>query len=366
MTPPYGFGLSQEDPRTEAAAFGLPGGSVLSIASGGDMALSLLALGADEVVAVDVDPNQLFLAELKRSAVLGLSREEAARFLGFMPATIAERRRWLPVVLEHLPPDAQAFWERWSRAALRGAIAAGRYERYLAMCRAIARPVAGGAFQRLVECATLAEQRAVFARSLDRPTLKSLFRLMFHPRLYGWRGLDPRGLRHHPAQTSLGQWFFERFRTLCVDSASRENLYLQWHLLGRVRNLDAGPEYLTERGADTVRRHNAALSFRQESIVDYLAASPRGRFDRFHLSNLPDWLAAAEFDRLLELVVEKARKPARVVWRCLHHGGSIPERLQSAIRPLPHLAKKLQQRDRFAIYRIVPAEILDDGDGPCS
>ena len=60
----YNFGISQEDERTEAAALALPGGRVLSIASAGDMALSLLALGADEVVAVDIEITQLHLARL--------------------------------------------------------------------------------------------------------------------------------------------------------------------------------------------------------------------------------------------------------------------------------------------------------------
>ena len=72
---------------------------------------------------------------------------------------------------------------------------------------------------------------------------------------------------------------------------------------------------------------------------------------------MPDWLSAPDFDRLLELVVEKARKPARVVWRYLHRRPLVPERLQMAIRIDPRLAAELQRRDRFPIYSIVPADI---------
>jgi S-adenosylmethionine:diacylglycerol 3-amino-3-carboxypropyl transferase len=72
---------------------------------------------------------------------------------------------------------------------------------------------------------------------------------------------------------------------------------------------------------------------------------------------VPDWLSAPEFDRLLELVVEKARKPAHVVWRYLHRRPLVPETLQTALRLDPHLATELQQRDRFPIYSIVAAEI---------
>lgn len=357
MSAPYGFGLSQEDERTEAAALGLPGGSVFSIASAGDMALSLLALGADEVVAIDVDAAQVRLAELKRAAVLGLPREEAIRFLGLLPATAAERRRCLAGVMDRLPPEANAFWRVWSGAALRGAVADGRYERYVRACRTLVRPVAGHACRQLIECSTLDQQRVVFDRSFDRPVLRALFRLAFHPRVYGRRGLDPLALQHHAPQTSLGLSFFERFRALCLDSPARENPFLQWHLCGRVRDVDVVPEYLTDKGARVVRDRTGALSFVEGSAMGYLAASPQGRFDCFHLSNLPDWLSALEFDRLLEIVVEKARRPARVVWRYLHRRPLVPDKLRAVIRIDPRLETELQRRDRFPIYAIVPAEI---------
>jgi S-adenosylmethionine:diacylglycerol 3-amino-3-carboxypropyl transferase len=118
------------------------------------------------------------------------------------------------------------------------------------------------------------------------------------------------------------------------------------------------PDYLTDKGARVVREGAAALSLVEGSALDYLAASPQGRFDRFHLSNLPDWLSAPEFDRLLDLVAEKARRPARVVWRYLHRRPLIPDRLRAVIRTDPRLEAELQRRDRFPIYSIVPAEIL--------
>jgi len=50
------FGFQHEDSATEAALFPSPGsGRALCIASGGETAFSLLAAGAAEVVAVDVN-----------------------------------------------------------------------------------------------------------------------------------------------------------------------------------------------------------------------------------------------------------------------------------------------------------------------
>lgn len=67
----YNFGLSQEDERTEARALALgPNDRVLSIASAGEMALSLVSMGAAKVIAVDIDPAQLHLARLKLAAAV--------------------------------------------------------------------------------------------------------------------------------------------------------------------------------------------------------------------------------------------------------------------------------------------------------
>ena len=357
MKPLYHFGLTQEDERTEAAALGLPGGRVLSIAGAGDMALSLLALGANEIVAVDVEPNQLHLGELKRAAVCSLDREAAVRFLGLLPAKPSERRRWLGLVTEEMSPAARAFWQEHGRAALEGPIWAGRYERYVAVLRRLLRPIAGRSFRRLVECATLEEQREVFARDFDRSALRMVFRLAFSPRMYRRRGMDPQGLQHHDPHESLGVQFFQRFRAMCVASLARDNPLLQIHLLGRVRDRDVVPEYLTEHGARVVRARSRGISFVHASVLDVLASSPAGAFDGFHLSNLVDWLPAPEFEHLLAVIAERARRPARLVWRYLHCNAPIPEALRGVIHPNPGLGHHLRERDRFPFYEIVTAEI---------
>ena len=354
---PYAFGLSQEDERTEAAALSLPGRRVLSIASAGDMALSLLALGADEVVAVDVAPSQLFLGELKKAAVCHLEREAAIRFLGFLPATMADRRRWLLVVMDHLSPPAKAFWGAERQVALRGAIWGGRYEQYLRMVRVLMRPVSGRRFRRLIECETVEQQRTAFARDFDRPLLRFVFRLAFNPRVYASRGMDPRSLQHHDPRESLGARFFERFRAMCVTSLARDNPLLQIHLQGRVRNRDVVPEYLTEHGARVLRERAGAVSFVHASVVDLLASSPPAAFDAFHLSNVPDWLPAPSFERLLTIIASRARRPARLVWRYLHRDYQIPEALRPEIKVHSDLSARLQASDRFPVYGVVAAEI---------
>lgn len=353
----YGFGLSQEDERTEAAALGLPGGRVLSIASAGDLPLSLVALGAGRVVAVDVSPSQLHLAELKRAAVLGLEREDAIGFLGFLPAPPRARVAWFQHIRSLLPPASRRYWTAHGGAIRRGVVWAGRFERYLAVARGLLRPLLEPRVEALLACATLAEQRATFLRVLDRPVVRRAFHVAFHPGLYRRRAVAAQGLQHRVSGSSLGLEFFERFRDMCTETPAADNYLLQLATMGRVRHVDAVPAYLRAEGVATLRRRADVLSFRWMTVTDAVETLPAGTFDRFHLSNVSDWLSPDEFRRLLAAIAGRARRPARVVWRYLHRRPDVPLDLSPALRVDPDLGSALRLTDRFPVYHIVPAEI---------
>ena len=367
MPPLYNFGLSQEDERTEAQALRLDERSrVLSVASAGDMPLSLLALGAAHVRAVDVDPRQLHLVRLKLAAVATLDRETAIRFLGFLPCPAAARRGWLGAVLEALPPDARAFWRQHGDALAAGAIWAGRYERYVTTFVRALRPLLGRRFAGLFDCADLSQQRDYFDRQLDRRRLRALFAVAFHPRLYARRGMDPRGLSQRDASKSLADQFFGRFRDVCTRTPARDNHLLQLHLIGRVVSTDAVPAYLSRDGFPRLRERADRLELVHADLAEALRAMAAGAFDAAHLSNVPDWLDQPAFEEVLGLVAARADRsgasagpgrPARVVWRFLHVDRAVPDDLAASVRVDRGLGDALRQDDRFPFYGVVPATI---------
>ena len=356
----YNFGLSQEDERTEASALdvGAGRGRVLSVASAGEMPLSLLALGADRVVAVDVDARQMHLVRLKLAAATRLGREDAICFLGYLPARPAKRRRWLGDVMSGLPRSSVDFWRANERALLGGAVWAGRFERYIRRVAAVAVPLFGRRrLEGLLDCATLAEQEAHFDRNFRPAALRALFRIAFHPRLYSRRGMDPRSLRHRASTESLGDQFFGWFRTLCTATPARDNHFLQLFVLGRVLGVDSVPAYLTAAGHPRLCANLDRLTLVEKDIVSVLRDPRVDDLDAAHLSNITDWLGPEDFAEVMRLLCDRLARPARVVWRYLHVDRPVPEDLTERIRVDYELGEVLRRRDRFPFYTIVPASL---------
>lgn len=355
------FGLSQEDERTEAKALDLPGGRVLSIASAGDMPLSLLALEADSVIAVDNDPNQLHLCRLKAAAVQALERVEAIGFLGYMPAAPLFRRKWLQKVAEVLPVESRSFWLKHEKAISRGAVWSGRFERYIRRLQLLTRPLLGSRLKALFSCSTLEEQEYVFEKYFDRPFMHRIFDFAFNPSVFASRGMDRRSLQFRDQPVSLADQYFESFRRLCVGTLACENHLLQLTTIGRVLSADVVPAYLSVDGFHHLKSRLDNLTFVECDVLDYLRQLPEPTFDKVHLSNVPDWLPQEQFETLMCLVEQKTARPARLVWRHLHVDRPLPPSLQTFIRVDNELRRQLQQDDRFPFYSIVPTRIEDTG-----
>ena len=357
MKPVYGFGHSQEDERTEAAALHLPGGAALSITSAGEMPLNLLALGADRVVAIDIDPRQNHLARLKLASALCLERETAIRFLGYRQATGSERRRCLGELHPHLPRATAEFWSEHADAVTNGPIWAGRFEQYLRLARKLAGPLISRPFRAMTTCESLEAQRTVFRRMLDRPVVHAIFRIVFSPAVYGRHGIEQKALQHYDDAVPLGERFFDDLRSLCEATPAKANPFLQLFTLGEVLTPDIVPTYLTAAGIERVRERRAAIDFVDADVISYLRDTPAATFDKFHLSNVTDWMPYAEFETLLNLIVARCKRPAYVVWRAIHAGVALPASVAGRIEVDSQFGATLRERDRFPIYAIMPAVI---------
>lgn len=356
-----------EDPACDRQALELgPSDRVLVITSGGCNALDYVLAGAGEVHAVDVNPRQTALLDLKLAAARGLEYEDYWQLFGlgrhpdFRALYAGQLRARLPVASREVW-DTQQSWFDGERGGLylrglAGAVARG-FRTWLMF-----RPSLRRAVDDLLEAGTLDEQRTIYDQEVS-------------PRL--WRGVVPWALGrrwflclcgvplHQRAEITRTGHEVAGFIQTCLDRVFRDirlsgNYFYQVYLRGSYTP-GCCPTYATESGWSSLRRGGAArIKTHTTTVADFLAQH-HGEFTRFVLLDHLDWLADRRPDLLTEeweWIFRRSGPGSRAIWRSAHPE---PAWMTSGVRadgrPLAdgwlldqRLAQRLHQQDRVGTY----------------
>jgi S-adenosylmethionine-diacylglycerol 3-amino-3-carboxypropyl transferase len=319
MQPLYDFGISQEDPLTELQILQIgESDHVLSVASGGEVPLTISSLVPGvKITAVDISNNELVLCRLKWTAAVHLPFPLNGKFLGFARLHAQDRRRiYLNEIEKHLNKEDSDFWSNNLKAIENGVVNCGRFEKYIKWMRRIASLLIGKKnIRALIECDNVEEQAFIFDNKITpRRTIRYFFRLAFHPAIYKNRGLNSTALIH--AKKNTGEVFFQKFRSFCTATPSKQNYFLQYFLTGDCQP-GCFPEYLHENNRKALAENKEQLFFKHTSIEKELEISCKGSFTKIHLSNIGDWMKEEEFGNVAQTLSHRSNSQTLACYRFL-------------------------------------------------
>ena len=361
------YGACWEDLAVARTALRVPaGGLVVTIASAGDNAIGLLLDDPRRIVAVDLNPAQTALTELKLAAVRAVPGE-VARFVGGMDAGGRLDRRGAPrarldtyaALRRELPGDAARWWDAHPGAIAGGVIHAGRFERYLRWFRQGLLPLVPGrrAVREMLAANDTEEQRRVYRRSWDTPAWRALFRFFFGRRLLAAVGRHPAFFRHTPAG-DVGDHYLARAEAGLTDTPIRSNPYATFILSGAYRLPDAAPDYLCPRHAGVLAGRADRLTVWTRPLLEALRDLPARSVDAFYLSDVFELADTADYEECLAEVARTGKPGARVCyWNNLVER-SRPDSLAGLLAPQVEIANRLHAVDRAFLYsRLVVEEV---------
>lgn len=345
---PYGgrlmFAQSWEDPECDRAALAVqPGDHVLAITSGGDNVLDFLRDDPTSIVAIDINPAQAFLFELKRAAFRQLDHAGLLNLLG-VTRTEGAGELYRSIKGE-LSSAARAFFDARERWFDDGLLTQGGFERYFALLRRIIRVAVGRATIEGLFRLDPSGQAEFYRREWDGWRWRALLRIGCSKALLGNR-LDPAWFADSQA-SDFGGHFLALAEHVLVTLPAKQNYFLAQILLGKYLD-QARPAYLQPENFATIRDRIDRVELKVAGIEDGLRSLPDRSIDAFALSNVFEYSPPAIFADSKHEIVRVARPGARLAHRNL----LAPRRLadDSRFSVDADLSETLHAADRGFIY----------------
>ena len=348
------FAQVREDPRLEIEALEPSvDDSIVVVGSGGCTALSLLAAGAGQVTAVDMNRAQNHLIELKLAALTGLSRAESLALLGVTESTALERLDAYEALRACLTPEAIAYWDTRRSAVAGGVLNAGVTERFIRgvilALRVFVHPRAR--IERMLACESLDAQRRLFETEWNTARWRTFFHLLLN-RVVFRRAYDP-AFFAHLERPSFADHFRHQAEHAFTELEVRDNYFLHHMLTGGYPLGVAGglPPYLSEEGHAVAEMSRERLVLVDGTFTDHLRTLPDGSVSGFALSNICEWLAPRNVDALFAEVVRTALPNARLCFRNFVGWTEVPPRFQHLVREDRLRGEAMMKRDRSVVQR---------------
>lgn len=254
-----------EDVACARAAFRIQAGErVLAIGAAGDNVLALLLDEPAEVIAVDVNPAQCALVELKRAAISSLATEEVGPFLGHGDHT--ERLALYEQIRLQLTAEAARRWDAAPHLVAEGVLHVGRFERALGLFRRFVLPTAPGrsTIRAMLGARNLAEQERLFRTRWDTPLWRALFRTFFSRRVLAAIGRHPAMFERCEVR-DVGAHYLARARVGLSEVPIQTNPYAAWMLGGAYDTPARTPLYLQQTSLTRLKSLVDRLEVRRES-----------------------------------------------------------------------------------------------------
>lgn len=313
-----------EDPRLDRQTLNLTSQDrLLVITSAGCNALDYLLAGAGHVYAVDMNPRQNALLELKASAIRNLSYEQFFDMFGRGHLPMAESL-YAAKLRENLSAQSRKYWDRWIKffdhpkksfyfRGTSGTFAhmVGNYIDKVARCR--------GEINELLDASSLDTQRELYADLKEKVWSKTLQFAMNRDTTLSLLGVPKAQRKQIDDQYPGG---IVKFVEDSIDSVFsklpiQDNYFWRVYITGSYTP-SCCPEYLKPENFQKLRDGLLdQLTVRTDSVEGFLRKH-QGTISRFVLLDHMDWLSDHYFPLLeseWQAILDRAAPNTRILWR---------------------------------------------------
>ena len=360
-----------EDPRLDRIALEFDSDDdVLVITSAGCNALDYAITGPRHVYAVDMNPRQNALLDLKKAAIKNLEYDDFFQMFGegYIPRASKIYREQLR---SSLAPWAQDFWDgkiKWfgnKRRTFYFRGTSGTFARVMKMYTDNMLKVRGH-LDDLMNADSVDEQKEIYEQHLEKKFWSGIMRFtMNRDTTLSMLGVPKAQRRQIETQYEGG---IVKFVQDCMESVfaklpMKENYFWQVYMNGKYSR-ECCPEYLREENFQKLRDGLVdRISTHTDSVQGFLEKH-EGTISKFILLDHMDWLSDHYFPMLeseWQAIIDKAAPNSRIIWRSgglrtdfidevqIRRNGEL-QKVSPLLKLNTELADELHPKDRVHTY----------------
>jgi S-adenosylmethionine-diacylglycerol 3-amino-3-carboxypropyl transferase len=355
------YNTAWEDPRLDREVMGLDSESeVVMITSAGCNVLDYLLDGPKAIHAIDMNPRQNALLELKRALIRRGEFEDLFELFGI--GSHANHKGLYAGLREDLPEYARAFWDRrigfFDPKSVKGSFyyhgTSGVAAWVMGKALFQARPNMKNFALCLLDARSLEEQRQAYA--LLEPEIWGRLAnwLVRQPALMALLGVPRPQIRliQESYPGGLTSYVKDKLKHVLTELPAEDNYFWRVYITG-FYTLTCCPHYLRREHQPMLREMESRVTAHTSTVSDFLKKNP-GQYSHYVLLDHQDWLAWHDPVALREewdLILANSRPGTKVLMRSAGLDLSfVPPEVLERVRFMPEKTAALQWRDRVGTY----------------
>lgn len=283
---------------------------IISITSGGCNTLALLLKDPKEVVAIDINPAQNYLFELKVLAIKYLSYEDLLAFLGINPCN--NRSQLFNLLEPRLSKGACSWWKENAHLVNYGVIHIGKLERYFRLFSKYILPLAHSrkTTQSLFVEKIEKKQHNFYNNIWNTWRWRFIFTIYFSKRVTS-TGARNKKLFKYVETKNISNHYRNNLKNSICNNPSK-NFILHYIFTGNYDKENL-PLYLRKENISLIRERINRIRIVSGDLATFIKGN-HGIYNKYNLSNIFETLSIEKTSSIFADIVKYSGHNTRLVY----------------------------------------------------
>jgi S-adenosylmethionine-diacylglycerol 3-amino-3-carboxypropyl transferase len=355
------YNCSWEDPRIDRQLLNINTASnVVAITSAGCNILDMALDQPERIHAVDINPRQNYLLELKKALICRCPHQDLFQFFGF--GSHPNREQVFEGIKTELRPEAKGYWQRnlemFNPRGVRSSFywhgTTGLLAWLIWRC-AKQLPINLEAISTsLFSAKSLEEQQQNFTFGEPHLWHKWMERFVSSSSAMALVGVPPNQAKiiNNTYPGGLSSFIKDKFKHVMTEVSITDNYFWRVYTHGAYTT-NCCPNYLKPENQGLLAQQASNIHTHDQSISEFLESNP-GMYSHFVLLDHLDWLAYYDPTELLRewnLILANSRPGTKVLFRSAGDGdGLIPKNIRPRLKSDRDSLETLHCLDRVGTY----------------